>query len=373
MGDQAQSTKANSALPHSSLRGVYTERSERAQGRPFIGLAQRHFLAAALAIAVIALLVVVPFVSSSFAIKTLTEVLIFGIFAMSLDVLIGYTGMISFGHAAFFGIGAYAAGYLAQNLSSNILINLPLALLLVAVAAFIIGFFSIRVSGVYFLMFTLAFSQMVYAIADRWTDVTGGSNGLAGIPRPRIELFSFQWLFEDATTRYFLVLVFFLLSYFVLRWVVRSQFGHVLIGIHENETRLRAIGYDTARYKLLAFVIAGTFAGVAGALYAGFNRFVSTNELYWTASGQVLIMVIIGGAGTLIGPVLGAGLVLLLQNFISSSTERWSTIMGLIFIFFVFAARHGLIGAAKQLSNFMWQTDPSGVADSRSNSKSEIR
>lgn len=330
-------------------------------------------LTSVVVLSMLALLIALPFAAESFIVKTLTEVLIFGIFAMSLDVLIGYTGMVSFGHAAFFGIGAYAAGYLAQKLSSNILINTPLALLLVVAAAFIIGFFSIRVSGVYFLMLTLAFSQMVYAIADRWTDVTGGSNGLAGIPRPRIELFSLQVPFEDATARYFLVLVFFLLSYFALRWVVRSQFGHVLIGIHENETRLRAIGYDTARYKLLAFVIAGIFAGVAGALYAGFNRFVSTNELYWTASGQVLIMVVIGGAGTLIGPVLGAGLVLLLQNFISSSTERWPTIMGLIFIFFVFAARHGLIGVVKQISNLGLQTSPSGIAASRSNSKSEIR
>lgn len=330
-------------------------------------------LTSVVALSILALLIALPFAAESFIVKTLTEVLIFGIFAMSLDVLIGYTGMVSFGHAAFFGIGAYAAGYLAQKLSSNILINTPLALLLAAAAAFIIGFFSIRVSGVYFLMLTLAFSQMVYAIADRWTDVTGGSNGLAGIPRPRIELFSLQVPFEDAAARYFLVLAFFLLSYFALRWVVRSQFGHVLIGIHENETRLRAIGYDTARYKLLAFVIAGIFAGVAGALYAGFNRFVSTNELYWTASGQVLIMVVIGGAGTLIGPVLGAGLVLLLQNFISSSTERWPTIMGLIFIFFVFAARHGLIGVVKQISNLRLQTRPSGIAASRSNSKSGMR
>jgi branched-chain amino acid transport system permease protein len=305
-------------------------------------------LVPALALAVIILLALIPFFSDTFVVKTITEVLIFGIFAMSLDLLIGYTGLVSFGHAAFFGIGAYAAGYLSQRLSPNLLVSMPLALAIVVAAAVVIGFFSIRVSGVYFLMLTLAFSQMVYAIADRWTDVTGGSNGLAGIPRPRIEISSLQIGFEDNTARYFLVLIFFLVSYFALRAVVRSQFGHVLMGILQNEARLNAIGYNTTRYKLIAFVIAGLFAGVAGVLYAGFNRFVSTGEVYWAASGQVLIMVIIGGSGTLIGPVLGAGLILVLQNIISSSTERWPTVMGIIFVVFVFAARRGVMGLVQR-------------------------
>ncbi len=296
----------------------------------------------------VVLLVLIPFFSEPFIVKTITEVLIFGIFAMSLDLLIGYSGLISFGHAAFFGIGAYAAGYFAQKISPNLLVNMPLALAIVVAAALVIGFFSIRVSGVYFLMLTLAFSQMMYAIADRWTDVTGGSNGLAGIPRPRVEIFSLQIGFEDNTARYFLVFIFFLLSYLALRGVVRSQFGHVLIGILENEPRLNAIGYNTTQYKLIAFVVAGLFAGVAGVLYAGFNRFVSTGELYWAASGQVLIMVIIGGSGTLIGPVLGAGLILILQNILSSSTDRWPTVMGIIFVVFVFAARRGLMGLVRQ-------------------------
>lgn len=312
-------------------------------------MSNQRIISLIFALVLLALLIVVPFTAPTFIISTLTEVLIFGIFAMSLDLLIGYTGMVSFGHAAFFGIGAYAAGYLAKIVSPNIFINIPLALVVVGIAALIIGFFSIRVSGVYFLMLTLAFSQMVYAIADRWTDVTGGSNGLASIPRPRVEILGFQLLFEDATSRYFLILAFFVLVYLALRWIVNSQFGHALIGIRENETRLRAVGYNTARFKLMAFVIAGMFAGVAGALYAGFNRFVSTGELYWTASGQVLIMVIIGGAGTLIGPVLGAALILVLQNIVSSSTDRWPTIMGLIFIFFVFAARYGVMGIVRQL------------------------
>lgn len=310
---------------------------------------RKPLLTYALALAVLVALILLPFATSSFIIRTVTEVLIFGIFAMSLDLLLGYTGLVSFGHAAFFGIGAYAAGYLALKTSPNMLISMPLALFIVVIAALVIGFFSIRASGVYFLMLTLAFSQMVYAIADRWTEVTGGSNGLAGIPRPLIQIAGLQYSFDDAVSRYFLVLVFFLVSYLVLRWIVHSQFGHALIGIRENETRLRAIGYNITRFKLAAFVIAGLFAGVAGVLYAGFNRFVSTGELYWTASGQVLIMVIIGGAGTLIGPVLGAALILILQNMVSSATDRWPTIMGVIFILFVFAARHGVMGLVRQI------------------------
>lgn len=310
---------------------------------------RKSLLTYAIALAILVVLVLLPFATSSFIIKTITEVLIFGIFAMSLDLILGYTGLVSFGHAAFFGIGAYAAGYFALHISPNILINIPLTLIVVVIAALIIGYFSIRASGVYFLMLTLAFSQMVYAIADRWTEVTGGSNGLAGIPRPQIQIAGLQILFEETNARYFLVLAFFLISYLALRWIVNSQFGHALIGIRENETRLRAIGYNTARFKLAAFVIAGLFAGVAGALYAGFNRFVSTGELYWTASGQVLIMVIIGGAGTLIGPVLGAALILILQNMVSSATDRWPTIMGLIFILFVFVARYGVMGIVRQI------------------------
>lgn len=298
----------------------------------------------ALGAAIVLPLLSVPLVGSTFVVKTLTEVLIFGIFAMSLDLLLGYTGLVSFGHAAFFGVGAYAAGYLAKVLTPNTLVVLPLAVLVTAAVALVVGFLTVRLLGVYFMMLTLAFGQMIYALADRWTAVTGGSNGLASIPRPQISVGPATVLFEDANAGYLLVLACFLLTYAAMRGIVRSHFGHVLAGIRENEPRLRSIGYDTTRFKLLVFMLAGMFAGVAGTLYAGYNRFVSTNDVYWTSSGQVLIMVVIGGAGTLVGPVLGAAMVLLMQNFLSSATERWPTIMGLIFILFVFGARRGLFG-----------------------------
>ncbi len=290
------------------------------------------------------LLAVYPLVVPSYLLSLLTEVLIYGIFAMSLDLLLGYTGLVSFGHAAFFGVGAYVAGITAVRLTPHMGITLPLALLGAAVAALIIGYLSVRTSGIYFLMLTLAFAQVLYAVAFKWTPVTGGSNGLSGIPRPALGLVAGGGELADPIRFYFFTLVMFLLVYFGLKRVVGSPFGHTLVGIRENEARMSAIGYNVARYKLAAFVLAGVLAGLAGALNTYLNVFVSPALLNWPTSGQVLVMVIIGGAGTLIGPVLGAGLVLLLQNLVSSQTDRWPMIMGAVFIIFVLVARFGMVG-----------------------------
>lgn len=299
----------------------------------------------ALWLIVLAALAAFPIVSPPpYFLSTLTEVLIFGIFAMSLDLLLGYTGLASFGHAAFFGVGAYAAGLVAMRTGPNMLFTMTAALAICAILALAIGFFSIRTTGVFFLMLTLAFSQMVYAIVHQWSWLTGGSNGLAGIPRPDISLLSLTIEFYDATSFYYVALGFFIVSLLLLKRIVDSPFGHVLLGIRENEGRMRAIGYNTRNFKLAAFVIAGVFGGLSGVLYSYFNGFISPTELYWTMSGQVLVMVIIGGVGTLIGPVLGAGTILVLQNIVSSNTERWPTIMGLLFIAFVLVARNGITG-----------------------------
>ncbi|MCL5266148.1 MAG: branched-chain amino acid ABC transporter permease [Chloroflexi bacterium] len=282
--------------------------------------------------------------TSAYSLSTLTEILIFGIFAMSLDLLLGYTGLISFGHAAFFGVGAYTAGLVAIKIAPNMLLTMAAGIVVCAIAAFVIGFFSIRAAGVFFLMLTLAFSQMVYAIAHQWTWLTGGSNGLAGIPRPNLSVPSLPIEFYDPTKFYYITLGIFVISLLLLKRIVSSPFGHVLLGIRENEGRMKAVGYNTRNFKLAAFVIAGAFGGLSGVLYSYFNGFISPSELYWTMSGQVMVMVIIGGAGTLVGPVLGAGTILLLQNIVSSNTERWPTIMGMVFIFFVLLARNGITG-----------------------------
>ena len=311
--------------------GVHPRRPGLGLGRSIPGLA------------VLAALLAFPLVSPSVYVQNvLTEVLIYGIFAMSLDLLIGFTGLTSFGHAAFFGVGAYAAGIVAMRFGDSIWATLPAGLLAAGLLAVPMGALAIRSLGIYFLMLTLAFSQMVYAAAWKWTWLTGGSNGLAGIPRPDLGLAGFE--FSSSRAFYYLVLVFFLGSYFLLRWIVASPLGHSFVGVRENESRMRAIGYNTWAVKLAAFVIAGVFGGLAGVLFSYYNGFVSPHDVYWTTSGLAMIMVIIGGAGTLIGPVLGAGLILVLQNIVSSQTERWPLIMGLTFILFVLVARRGIAG-----------------------------
>lgn len=300
---------------------------------------------------VLVALVLLPSLVTPYVRNTLTEALIFAIFAMSLDLLLGYTGLISFGHAAFFGVGAYAAGIAGTRWGPNLFFTFPVALAASAAAALLIGPLAIRGRGVYFLMLTLAFAQMVHAIAYKWTWLTGGTNGLAGVPRPALPLPGTPavTLGGDLPFAYF-VLATFLLTLFLLWRITRSPFGRTLIGLRENEARMRGLGYPTARYKLAAFVLAGVFGGLAGALYVSYSGFISPGEVYWTMSGTVLVMVIVGGAGTLVGPALGAVLVLLLQNQVSSLTERWPLIMGAIFIGFVLRAPQGIAGLGRALA-----------------------
>ncbi|GIK54512.1 MAG: branched-chain amino acid ABC transporter permease [Chloroflexi bacterium] len=291
-----------------------------------------------------------PLGARPYVLSLAIEVMAFAIFAMSLDLLLGYTGLPSFGHAAFFGLGAYTAAYLSSNhplalgLTSNLLLLLPVVVLVTAVTALFVGFFALRTSGVYFLMITLAFAQMLFSVAIRWTAVTGGSDGLPGIPAPHITLGPLQWLINSRQAYYFLALAFFVLTYWLLRRLVNSPFGWTLRGIRENEARMQALGYATFRYKIAVFIIAGVFAGLGGMLLALHFRHASPENLYWTISGQVMIMVIIGGAGTLTGPILGALLVRLFPQIASSYLDRWETVEGVIFILFVLFAPRGIHG-----------------------------
>ena len=290
---------------------------------------------------VVALLAAFPAVAGNYPVKLLQEILIWGVFAMSLDLLMGYAGMVSFGHSAFFGVGAYVAALgLAQ--SPGLVAGLLLPALAAALAALAIGFFSIRVSGVYFIMLTLAFSQMFYAYAFQ-VSWLGAEDGLVGVPRPRP--FGLDLTDPRRFHGYLLVLV--VLVAFVLWRVVRSPFGHVLRGIHDNEARMAAVGYPVSRYKLMAFVIAGTAAGVAGALYTQFNGSITPDAFFWTTSGEVLLMVIIGGTGTLGGALLGSAAFILLQSLVSSYTERWMLLLGVTFITFVLFAPGGIVGALR--------------------------
>jgi branched-chain amino acid transport system permease protein len=219
---------------------------------------------------------------------------------------------------------------------------LVLPALAAALGALVIGFFSIRVSGVYFIMLTLAFSQMFYAYTFQvaWL---GAEDGIIGVPRPTVFGLS---LSTPAAFHVFVVAVTALLAFLLWR-VVRSPFGHVLRGIHENEGRMLAVGYAVNRYKLLAFTIAGAIAGVAGGMYAQFNGQIPPDAFFWTTSGEALLMVIIGGSGTLGGAMLGAGAFILLQSLVSTYTERWMAILGLAFILFVLFAPGGIVGALR--------------------------
>ncbi len=301
-----------------------------------------HLIARAMAgVALVGVVAAFPLFAGKYPVKLLQEILVWGIFAMSLDLLMGYAGMVSFGHSAFFGVGGYVAALLLTT-SPGLLSGVVLPAAAAGIAALVIGFFSIRVSGVYFIMLTLAFSQMFYAVTFQaaWL---GAEDGIVGVPRPAL------WGLDLGRPMHFhLYLVVLLgLAIVLLARVVRSPFGHVLRGIHENEQRMEALGYAVGRYKLIAFSVAGTIAGVAGALYTQLVGSITPDAFLWTTSGEALLMVIIGGTGTLGGAVLGAAAFILLQSLVSSYTERWMLILGLAFVLFVLFMPGGLVGALR--------------------------
>lgn len=286
-----------------------------------------------------------PLWAPRFLLTVAAEVLIFGIAATSLNLLLGYTGLISMGHAAYFAMGGYTAGLLAKHVTPLFWATVPVGMAAAAALALVVGLFALRTAAVTFLMITLAVGQMLYALAIKWRTVTGGSDGLLSIPRPTglgVEM--------DATRMYVVALACYLLVLWFLRRVLDAPFGRTLIGIRENEGRLQALGCNVRAYKLAAFVLAGCLAGLAGALFGQFNGFISPSEIHWHRSGQLMIMIIIGGVHSLLGPILGAFVVVAIQDLVSSLlTQRWMTVMGLVFIGFVLAARGGLVGLWSQV------------------------
>lgn len=290
----------------------------------------------------LAALAAAPFVLPPYATTLLTEALILGLLAMSLDLMVGYTRLISFGHAAAYGLGAYMCGDLLLHTS----LPLPFAVLasaaLAGVVAIGVAWVCTMATGVSFSMLTLAFAQLLYAVAFKWTSVTGASDGLAGIPRTAGPFGVAVLQTRDGF--YFLVLICLAGAYALCRSLVRSPFGAVLRGIRENEAKTLSLGYNTRLYKITVVAISFALGGLAGALYSPFAGFANTDLLYWLFSGQVLIMVIVGGQGTLLGPILGAVFFLLLEQVLSLYTESWALFFGLIFIGFVLFAPNGIWG-----------------------------
>ena len=315
----------------------------------------RRIAVAAVALVLGAALVTFPiwseaWESSRYATTILRDMLVLAIFALSLDLLVGSAGLPSLGHAAFFGGGAYAAAIVAQRASNDDLaLGLTVAILVSASLAFVIGIFAVRAAGIFFLMLTLAFAQMVFAVAFQATDLTGGSNGFSGVHRP-----TFLGLdFNAPDALYELVAVVFILV-LLLIWRVRSStYGRALVGLRENERRMRALGYDTTRLKLSAFVLAGAIAGIAGAFSGYALRFVSTNDVSVGRSIEGFVSVLIGGSGTLLGPAIGSVVVLYIERVLPSSIQAAlgvqfaETVLGVVFIVFVLAGRQGIVGLAR--------------------------
>jgi len=294
---------------------------------------------AACLFAVVALSIALPEFLRAYYLALTTKMLIFALFAMSLDLLLGYTGLASLGHAAYFGVAAYTIALLVVRAGVSSAAAFPAALCAATVTGALFAPLALRARGSYFLMITFALAQVVWSIAFGWRSLTEGDDGLPGVVRP-----DFGWSLDNTTSFYYFVLVVVSAAALLLVAVVRSPFGRALRGIRDSESRMRALGYDVWRYQYVAFVLAAAFAGIAGALYAYFNRFVGPEYLYVVQSAEALIMVILGGAGTLIGPAIGAGLIVFLEDFISSMTEHWVLILGIIYVAVTLFAPRGLIG-----------------------------
>jgi len=291
-------------------------------------------------------LVAFPFVSGQYYVTLLTLILIAGIYAMGLDLVFGYAGLHSLGHAAFVGTGAYTIAIVSKRLLPNFYVNLLAALVASAVLAAIFGILAVRARGSYFLMITLALGQVMWAVTWGWRAVTGGDDGFPGIKRPDLGI---PVSMADPVLFYFLVLVFFLVTAIVLYRIVKSPFGLALIGIRENETRMSILGYNVWLYKLLAFVVSGTFGGLGGALLAYSRGTALPSFLHFEFSAEVFLMVVVGGTGTLIGPVLGAVLVMLIKYIVGAYTERWVMVMGLVYVIVALSNSGGLVFAFNDL------------------------
>ncbi|HYS86843.1 MAG TPA: branched-chain amino acid ABC transporter permease, partial [Bradyrhizobium sp.] len=298
---------------------------------------------------VMALLIVAPLVLPEYWRRFLTEILIWGLLAMSSDILIGYTGMVSFGHSAFFGLGMYGAAAALLIVSPP---NLWLAILFglggAAGAALFVAYFSTRLRDIYFAITTLIFSQIFYVIIFTWTEVTGGENGLI-FSRPHFTIpFLYDTRFSTATLHWFVLSVV-AGSYVLLRRIMQSPFGMVLQSIRENEARTRAIGYPVERYKIVAVMLSGLFAGLAGVLYAVQNQFAAAEFVFFTTSGDTVIFNVMGGIGTLVGPIVGAGFFQLLRELLSrifGDQFPYLIPLGVIFIVMIIFLPQGLLGFA---------------------------
>jgi branched-chain amino acid transport system permease protein len=294
-------------------------------------------------VSIVAFFAILPFIVPYKALAT--QVLVYGLFALGFNLLYGYTGLLSFGHAAYFGLGAYGAGITLAKLGwHSVWLALAVGVGAAGVGGVIVGFFALRRRGIYFAMLTLAFAQLFYFIAFHLADLTGGDDGLRGIPRLSLGLFGWQLPLGNPLSFHYFALFWVGLAVFALRRILDSPFGAVLAAIRENGDRAQACGYDVVRIKLVSFVFSALFTGLAGALDALRITVVPVEALYWSTSGQAVIMTLLGGAGTFFGPFVGAGTYLVLQDRLSQVIEAWPLVIGVLFMAFVLFLPQGIWG-----------------------------
>jgi branched-chain amino acid transport system permease protein len=270
-----------------------------------------------------------------------TEIWIFAMFGLGLNLLLGYTGLLSFGQSTFFGSAAYVAGWLLKNYGINVFFALGIGVGVGALSALVVGYLCVQRSGLYFIMLTFALNQMFFFIAYQWTTVTGGEDGMPGVPRPAM----FGIDFKDPLVYYAFVSVLFLVSLWVMKRIVESPLGKILQAIRENEVRAQAVGYNAPRFKLLAFVIGGAFSGAAGVLYAMLFGIVPLEAIGFVTSGNVVFATLIGGSGSLYGPVIGSFVFIWLSESVSTLWARWPLLLGVAFVVVVLFFRGGVVEA----------------------------
>jgi ABC-type branched-subunit amino acid transport system permease subunit/ABC-type branched-subunit amino acid transport system ATPase component len=289
-----------------------------------------------LIIALTAAAIALPPFMPTFYLHIIILIIIFAVFAMSLDILMGYAGLPSMGHAAFYGFGAYTAGLLCARYGGTWWQGVVLGLVASALLAALFGFVALRARGLYFLLITLALGQVLWGAANRWGSLTGGYNGLRGIPQ-------YMQLFGTTLSAYYVALAVAALLAAIMYQLVRSPFGLSLQGLRDSETRMRALGYNVWLHKYIAFVVSALFAGAAGVMSAYYKGFVSPFDLSIAVSAEAILMVILGGTGTLFGPIIGAAIIVALRNFLSIFMNHWLIVLGLIFMLTVFIAPNGVI------------------------------
>ena len=273
------------------------------------------------------------------------EIWIFAIFGLGANLLMGYTGLLSFGQATFFGSAAYVAGYLLKHYGLNVFVALGAGVGVGAVSALAVGYLCVQRSGIYFIMLTFALNQLFYFIAYQWTSVTGGEDGMPGIPRPQLLGVDFG----NPIAYYAFVSILFLLALWAMKRIVESPLGKILVAIRENDVRAQAVGYDVPRFKLLAFVIAGAFSGAAGVLYAMLFGIVPLEAISFVFSGNVVFATLIGGSGSLYGPIIGSFVFIWLSESVSTLWARWPLLLGVAFVIVVLFFRGGVVEAWSRL------------------------